>query len=409
MLALSLGLLSEFAVAQKVTVDGEIRTRAEFRDGFSKPLADSVPATLFTSLRTRLNLSYTSEKINAKITLQDARNYGSTNLSESGTESFGVFEAWGSYAFTPELSMKLGRQVLEYDDKRLFSASNWSSTGKAHDAMLFQYGKNDFKAHLGTAYSNNASEEYSVTSYTGGAPYKYMSFIWLAKSIEKVNLSAIWVNDGGQKGTTNDLLSKLIIRNTLGGNLEYKNKGVPVYAYATAYYQFGHDRSNNSLSAYLLALKLKGDLSQTLTLTLGTDYYSGSKYDIKSGKSKTFNKLYGVSHSFNGSLEYWSSLPKRGLFDLYGGLTLTPSKKFNIDGTFHAFSLAQKYSATNSKKNIGSELDITANYIVSPLFNIQGGWSSYFTTDLTKTVKGVTGDTKANWAYIMLTFKPKFL
>lgn len=404
---LGLGLVCTQALtAQTVKVDGELRTRSEFRNGFKNPLADSVSSTLATAARTRVNLSYSSEKINAKITLQDTHYYGSTNLSVTGN-TLGVYEAWASYAFTKDFSMTIGRQGLEYDDKRIFSASNWSNTGNAHDLALFKYETKSIKAHMGLAY-NNTGDDVTQTAYSA-SPYKYMTFIWLGKPLGAVNATALWINNGFQRGTTNDYLGELIIRNTVGANLDYKSKDVPVSAYASAYYQFGHDSSDKSLSAYLLALKLKVDLTKTLALNLGADYLSGSKYDIESTKSKTFNKLFGSNHSFNGSMEYWTTLPTRGLTDIYGGLTLTPNKKFNIDAAFHAFALAQSYSASNSKKGLGSELDITANYIVSPIFNIQAGWSTYFVNDLTKTIKKLSGDTKADWAYIMLSFKPKFL
>ncbi|OJU39629.1 MAG: hypothetical protein BGN96_02900 [Bacteroidales bacterium 45-6] len=408
-----LGLLfAEAVAAQTVKVDGELRTRSEFRSGFKAPLADSVPSTLVTAARTRLNLSYASEKVNAKITLQDTHFYGSTNVNvaapgSASSNSFGVYEAWGSYAIDKDLSVTIGRQALEYDDKRLFSASNWSNTGNAHDLALLKYETKAVKAHLGTAY-NNSGDDLTQTPYTA-SPYKYMAFVWLGKSFGKVNATALWVNNGFQRGTTTNLLNKLIIRNTLGGNLEYKDKNVPLYAYLTGYYQFGHDAANKSLNAYLLAVKLKGDLTKTLAVNLGADYLSGSKYDIAKSESHTFNKLFGSNHSFNGSMEYWTTLPASGLTDMYGGLTYTPSKKFNIDVVFHAFSLAQQYSAAKPKKGLGSELDITANYVVSPIFNIQGGWSSYFASDLTKTVKKLSGNTKSSWAYIMLSFKPKFL
>jgi hypothetical protein len=412
-MAVGLGLLfSEASMAQVVKVDGELRTRSEFRSGFKAPLADSVSSILVTAARTRLNLSYASEKVNAKITLQDTHFYGSTNVNmaapgSSSSNSFGVYEAWASYAIDKELSVTIGRQALEYDDKRLFSASNWSNTGNAHDLALLKYETKAIKAHLGAAY-NNTGDDLTQMIYTA-SPYKYMAFLWLGKTLGKINATALWVNNGFQRGTTNDLLSKLIIRNTLGGNLEYKDKDVPLYAYLTGYYQFGHDAANKSLNAYLLAVKLKGDLTKTFALNLGADYLSGSKYDIAKSESRTFNKLFGSNHSFNGSMEYWTTLPSSGLTDIYGGLTYTPSKKFNIDATFHAFSLAREYSATNKKKRLGSELDITANYIVSPIFNIQGGWSSYFASDLTKTIKKLSGDSKSSWAYIMLSFKPKFL
>ncbi|MBP1618519.1 MAG: hypothetical protein H6Q14_2346 [Bacteroidetes bacterium] len=407
-LAFGLGLMFlEAAVAQTVKVDGELRTRSEYRSGFQSPLADSVPGTLVTSARTRLNLFYSKGAVSAKMTLQDNRVYGSTGVNATGN-SLGIYEAWGAYTFYPDLSITVGRQSLEYDDKRMFSASNWSNTGQSHDLALLKYEKKDLKAHLGLAY-NNTADDLSQKAYTVSRSYKYMTFAWLAKTLDKVKASALWVNDGFQRGTTNDLLDKLIIRNTVGVNFDYKDKGIPVSAYGTMYYQFGHNTSNKSLSAYLLALKAKVELAKPFVLALGSDYYSGSKYDIDSQKSKTFNKLYGVSHSFNGSIEYWTSLPTRGLVDVYGGLTYIPSKKFNIDATFHSFSLAQEYSADNKRKGLGSEVDITANYLVSPDFSLQGGWSKYFTTDLTKTIKGVSGTVKTDWAYIMLTFKPKFL
>ncbi len=401
-------MFSEAAVAQTVKVDGEIRTRSEYRSGFKTPLPDSISSTLVTTLRTKLNLSYSSEKISARVSLLDTRNYGSTNLSSTGS-TLGVFEAWGAYAVTPEFSVKLGRQVLEYDDKRLISGSNWSNTPSAHDAALFTYEKKDFKAHLATEYNNTSADELTVAEYKSAAPYKYMTFAWLAKTISNVNATALWVNNGFQRGTTYDLVDKLIFRNTVGTNLDYSDKNLPVSAYATAYYQFGHDADNKSLRAYLLALKLKGNLDKTLALTLGGDYISGSKYNIDSKKSRKFNKLFGANHIFNGYMEYWSTLPERGLVDLYGAFTYTPNKKWNVDATFHSFSFAQQYSATNTKKALGSELDLTAIYTVSPVFQLQGGWSHYFSNDLAKTYKKVAGETKSNWTYIMLTFKPKFL
>lgn len=393
---------------QTVKVDGEIRTRSEYRNGFQKPLPDSIHPTVVSALRTRLNFLYSSEKMSAKVTLQDSHVYGSTGVSSTGN-TVGVYEAWGSYAFTPALSVVVGRQSLEYDDKRMFSASNWSNTGQAHDLALLKYETKKFKAHLGTAY-NNTSDDLSQSVYSVTSSYKYMTFAWVSRTFDDVNISGLWVNDGFQRGKTNDLLNELSIRNTVGANLDIKSKNSPVSAYLTGYYQFGHDAVFNSLNAFLLAFKAKIVVFQPLVVTLGTDYYSGSKYTITSGKNHTFNKLYGVSHSFNGSMEYWKTLPTQGLVDLFGGLTYSPTKKFNLDGTFHAFSLAQAVSATVTKKNIGQELDLTANYIVSPAFTLQGGWSGYFSTYQMKVLKKVTGDNHfPNWAYLMLTFKPKFL
>lgn len=395
--------------AQSVKVDGEIRTRAEYRSGFQNPLADTLHSAIIGSLRSRLNVTYSDNKIKAKLTLQDARTYGQTGINNT-KNSLGLYEAWGEYLFTPDFSASLGRQSLEYDDKRLFSAANWSNTGNSHDLLLLKYEtKTGTKAHLGAAW-NNGSDVLYESAYTVNKSYKMMTYIWLSKSFGKLDATALWINDGFQRGTTSKLLNKLSYRNTVGGNLGLKNKTVPYSFYATAYYQFGHNTKDKSLRGYLLALKNQYSITTKWSATLGVDYFSGSKSDLESGKDRTFNKLYGVNHSFNGSMEYWATLPAQGLFDLYGGITFKTNSKFNIDVTFHSFSLTQELNSTD-KKNIGSELDITANYTIAPEITIQGGWSAYFKTDQTDIVKKqVSIDTKfPHWAYIMISFKPTFL
>lgn len=393
--------------AQTVKIDGEIRSRTGFRDGFQKPLADSLHSAVVNELRTRVNIFYSDKKVSAKITFQDSRIYGETGVNNTNN-SAGLYEAWGAYAFNPNLSLSLGRQSLEYDDKRLLSASNWSSTGNAHDLALLKYVKGDFQIHFGSAW-NNASDVLYESPYSVIKSYKSMNYIWLAHPIGIFNLSALWLNDAFQRGTTSQSVNKCSYRNTMGGNLELNKKEIPLYLYATAYYQFGHDPLAKNLEAALLALRLKYNFVETLSATLGADHFSGSKNNLSSGQDRTFNKLYGANHPFNGSMEYWVTLPTQGLNDIYGGLTLSPNKKFSIDATYHSFSLDKQLSQT-SKKSLGSEIDLTAYFNISKEFTVQGGWSAYFKTHTTSIVKSLTRvDTQfPMWAYLMISFKPTF-
>jgi hypothetical protein len=108
-------------------------------------------------------------------------------------------------------------------------------------------------------------------------------------------------------------------------------------------------------------------------------------------------------------MEYWTTLPVQGLRDLYGGLTFKPNAKFDVNAVFHAFYLAKELPSTD-KKSIGSEIDITANYTISPQLAVQGGWSAYFKngqTDILQKQAGIPTHFP-QWAYVMLTFKPKF-
>ncbi|MFV0538301.1 MAG: alginate export family protein [Dysgonomonas sp.] len=394
--------------AQTVKVDAEIRSRGEYRAGFQSPLADTLSNAAVGLLRTRINLFYSSEKITAKITLQDSRVYGQTGINTTNN-SLGLYEAYGSYHFTPYFSATIGRQLLEYDDKRILSASNWSNTGNAHDLVLFKYqAKNGIEVHLGTAWSN-ASDVLHESVYTVDKSYKMMNYIWASKGFGKTNISTLWLNDAFQQGETPQMVKKLTYRNTIGANIELKDKAIPYSFYLSGYYQFGHNTENASLRAYLLSLKNQYSITDKWIATLGSDYFSGSEYDLVSGKDRTFNKLYGVNHSFNGAMEYWTTLPTQGLWDLYGGLTFVATSKLNFETMFHSFSVSKKLSST-SNKNIGSELDITVNYTISPEIAVQGGASVYFATKQTDIIKQQGGvDTKfPYWGYLMLAFKPTF-
>ncbi|MDR0613523.1 MAG: alginate export family protein [Dysgonamonadaceae bacterium] len=390
--------------AQEVKVDAEIRSRAEYRDGFQQPLLDTEDAAYVNNLRTKLNLSYKGEDIKAKLTLYDNRTYGKTAIGSTGG-SLGVLEAWGEYAFTPQLSFTLGRQGLEYDDKRLFSYNNWSNTQSAHDLLLLKYAGAGLTVHVGSAY-NNEKDGNSWVPYPTSLTYKTLNFIRAEKAFGKISASALWVNDGFEGEDTEK--ANRFYRNTVGAYLWLSDKKSPTTFTLNGYYQFGKDKSDKELNAYLLSAKAQQQLSRLWALQIGGDLFSGSDKNIESGKNNTFNKLYGTNHAFNGSIEYWRNLPVQGLVDLYAGATFKRSR-LSVNLTYHNFS-TQKEFQTGEGKNIGSEVDITVDYTVNSRLAIQGGWSAYIASTGTEILKKQTGvDTRfPQWAYVQLTFKPVF-
>lgn len=382
-------------------IDAEIRSRAEYRDGFRLPLAEEVDAAYVNNLRTKLNLTYKGNDIRAKLSLLDTRTYGSTAVANTGNK-LGILEAWGEYAFTPKLSLALGRQGLEYDDKRLFSYNNWSNTPGAHDLLLLKYIGNGLTVHVGSAYNNTGDSVQFFAPYT--LAYKTLNFIWASKTFGKISASVLWVNDGFEGGNVGKVSH--FYRNTAGGNIWLSDKKSPTTFTLSGYYQFGKDNKNKELNAYLLSAKAQQRLSPRWALQIGGDLISGSERDIASGKNNTFNKLYGSNHSFNGSIEYWTTLPAQGLVDLYGGATVKFSR-FSVNLTYHNFSTRKEF-AEGKGKGAGSEADLTIDYAVNSRLALQGGWSAYFTTDGTETLKKQTGlNTRfPQWAYVQLTFKP---
>jgi hypothetical protein len=401
------------ASAQSIGIDGELRTRTELRSGAKSQLYDSLGTALVTNERARLTMTYASNDLKAKVTLQDTHTFGQTAYNVLSTSTFGVYEAWGEYLFAPKMSFALGRQAITYDDGRLFSVSDWSNTGNAHDLLLLKYSSSDFTLHIAGAW-NNASDVYQESAYS--VSYQTMSYIWASKPIGNFKLSGIWVNEGYQKTTSTNLQGNINndrrwYRNTIGGNLGYGAESFPVTFYGTGYYQFGHDTSGKKLNAYLLALKAIGKVINPLSLNCGVDYFSGSKYDLASNEDHTFNKLFGTNHSFNGFMEYWTTLPTGGLTDLYGGATWLFGSKLKADATYHAFGLAQEVKGFDTK-GLGSEIDFTLTCTLSPQVSLQGGWSSYFATSLEESVKKLKSGVEKKfpqWAFVSISFKPKFL
>ena len=417
-----LGFIPGILLAQTVVIDGEIRPRVEERDGFTKPLLESSDPGVSAIQRTRLGMTFSSGLLNTQITLQDSRTFGQ-NPNASSDATTGIFEAWAEMILFRGASLKVGRQTLTYDDKRLFSASTWSNTGTSHDLALFKYCVNDFQGHIGVAYNNNAMIS-SETYYTPKSNYRYLGYVWLSKDIVKgLNVSLIGVDEGvqdttGTKNGANYMKTSMYHGYTYGGNLKFSDPAIPVSALVTAYFQGGKNISGSKMNGSQLAINIDYKFSTILSANIGSNYISGDN-NATDGIQSNFKKLYGTDHSFNGSMEYWKVPLTQGLLDYYAGVAGKINKDLNLEGTFHLFN--SEYSGVNKKKiafgkNLGSELDVVVNYKLNTWTNVQAGWSTYFTTTNTLVSKDIiTSTTTApttrtpQWAYVMLTIKPVFL
>ena len=416
------GFLPAALMAQTVVIDGEIRPRVEERDGFTKPSLEANDPGVSAIQRTRLGLTFTSGLLNTQITLQDSRTFGQ-NPNASSDATTGIFEAWAEMVLVPGGTLKVGRQTLTYDDKRLFSASTWSNTGTSHDMALFKYCLNDFQGHIGLAYNNNAVIS-TETYYTPKSNYRYMGFVWLSKDIVKgLNLSLIGVDEGvqdtiGTKNGVNYLKTNMYHAYTYGGNLKFSNPDLPISALATAYFQGGKNISGSKMNGSQLAINIDYKFSGVLSANIGSNYISGDN-STTDGIQSNFKKLYGTDHSFNGSMEYWKVPLTQGLLDYYVGAAGKINKDLSLEGTFHLFD--SEYSGKNKKniafgKNLGSELDLVVNYKLNTWTAVQAGWSTYFANYNTLVSKDLITSTTVSpvirtpqWVYVMLTIKPVFL
>lgn len=410
MLLICAGIFANLtAWAQSVTFDGELRPRMEYRQGFKKPLADTLQSTLVTLQRTRFNVGYKSNLLNARISFQDYRIWGESTTKAS-TSKLEIYEAWAEYLLTSGLSVTVGRQAIKYDDQRILSVSNWSNSGLAHDMALLKYSTGSYQAHLGMAW-NNSSDATSEEIYTNGTSmYKMMAYLWLNKQWSNgLSISLLDFNEGLQDKSN---YKTVYPRITYGTYIAFKNDSLPYEFTLTGYKQNGKNLSYKDLSAYMFSATAKYWFFNKLSLLAGINYYSGTSA-TETAKSKTFNRLYGSNHTYNGFMEYWTTLPTGGLSDYYATLGYKFTSKLSAEMTWHLFRLNEETLDSKKNaidKNMGSEADFTVNYNVSKAFALQAGYSFYNKSDGYKAYTKIqTVDTKApGWAYLMLTIRPEF-
>ncbi len=231
------------AMAQ-FTLSGEVRPRFEYNHGTKGliPNDKTDPAT-FTTQRTRLNASYKVDYLDLYVSLQDCRVWGDTpKLAFKDTNGIGVHQAWADIKLNEHFSTKVGRQEINYDDARIMGDIRWAQQAFSHDAMLLKYNQNKFKAHFGLAYNQvNGKQTYYDGNYTL-KHYKAMQYVWLHNDWDKLSGSFLVLNNGMQGA------DKILYSQTMGTHI--KTKG-DFSIMANLYYQFGKDKKDRDLSAYL--------------------------------------------------------------------------------------------------------------------------------------------------------------
>lgn len=438
LLTLAFAVLATWAIGQTIKVDGEIRPRAELRNGYQTlPPADATSAFAI-SQRTRFNAFYGSDVFKAYVSMQDIRVWGDVSQLDNGASNkFGIHQAWGEYFFTQKFSLKAGRQELVYDDSRIFGNVGWAQQARAHDLGLLKYENKNFQAHLGFAY-NQEKESLFGNDYTNLSNYKAMQFLWVHTKIGKSGLSFLVLNNGMEKlekaadeeeGT--DASYKVAYSQTLGAR--FTPTLGPVALAAAAYYQMGDlDNFDTKLSAMYFALAGTIKSSENSKVTLGFEYLSGtSKKEMMDDpkKMKSFAPLYGTNHKFNGHMDYFyvgNHANNVGLIDIYATFNLKV-KKWSFFLTPHYFmAAADVYKAKsgelslefveseyeNMSKGLGLEIDFGVTYAADKNMLFKAGVSEMIGTETLGYVKGyATADAYSKngmWAYAMVVFKPNF-
>lgn len=455
LLGMAITLLGSSVANAQFSATGQFRPRAEFRDGYSTLQSKNVETAAFISQRTRLNVGFTGYRFKFFVAVQDVRVWGqdaSTINRVTTAENNGVqlHEAWGEIMLNDtissiqNLSLKIGRQEISYDDQKVIGGLDWLQQARYHDAIVLKYFNKGWTADFGAAFNQN-KELLSGTIYNGvpaatsgytagtnglGTNYKSLEYLYLAKKFFFGDISFLFLSDNFNKYTnvtagTPPVVTKvneqgIWTRNTTGFYYNV-NPTRKIKLEGSVYHQFGHDKNGRSLSSNLASLTTTLQVGRKLFVGPGVDYLSGNdgtKAVTATSTNNQFDPLYGTPHKFWGTMDYFYASSG---FGAQGLLNYFLKAKYNLKDNLTLFADLHGFESANSLSNgaggeqtsyLGTELDLKVSYNLTKLVNIEGGYSFMKATNsmASAQVKNVANaNLSPQWAYVMVNIKPNFL
>jgi hypothetical protein len=411
--------LSLFAIigmntfAQEIDVNLQMRPRYEYRNGFKGLMLNNELPTSFVTQRTRLNLNFKQEKITAKLTFQNVRTWGDVKTTTNDDKN-GVmfFEAWGQYNFNENWSTRIGRQVLSYDNQRIFGEIDWIQQGQSHDALLISYKKAKSQLDLGAALNADSETLYRDLYVTN---YKNMQYAWYHTSFSDLQMSILALNTGFQyrEAITTDL--KVDYMQTFGTYLKYKKNKFD--ADLGMYMQTGKGTlvtENSTVGAYNIGLNVNYAFTDKIKAGLGYELLSGKDQTDTDNKIKSFNPIFGTNHAFNGLMDYFyvgNHKNTVGLQDVFLKFNYASDKwKFSVSP--HMFMTAadviDPLNATKTMDSyLGTEVDLVASYQLHKNVGVSAGYSQMFASDTMEAIKPGSKSLDNNLGWIMVNINPR--
>ena len=178
-LLLFLSVCTQITSKAQFTLQGQLRTRTEIRNGLGNLVPTDSKSAAFTSQRTRLNFGYKWDRILFGASVQDVRVWGqdASSISTNDGARLMLHEGWAEVTLANKadttvkfkaldlLTVKIGRQELIYDDVRLIGNLDWLQQARRHDMVLLKGVHHGWQVDLGYAFGQN-SDAFGVTGTT---------------------------------------------------------------------------------------------------------------------------------------------------------------------------------------------------------------------------------------------------
>ncbi|MDQ3142071.1 MAG: alginate export family protein [Bacteroidota bacterium] len=391
--------------------------RAEYRNGYGKLISENADPAAFISQRFRIQGLYNLDKLSVYAALQDVRTWGSRSQLITSDPSTLLYEAWVNLRINGNLSLKLGRQELNYDNVRFLGNSDWLLQGRSHDFGLLRLEKKYWKLHIGAGY-NQQAEHLQKQVFNVQNQYKTAQLIRFEQQWKKLDYALLFWNDGREVTSTDSVgsITKFWTRysQTVGiSTLKYAVEKLQFSGFY--YYQFGKHFSGKNLKAFDIGMQVSYSFKlgiqnlKTFRLSLGTEVISGTT----SNTHAAFTPLYGTGHIHNGYMDYFYNGGRHenstGLQDYYLKTRYDFSDRWFVSGNFHRFSSYADIvlNSLTLNKYFGTEMDFSAVFKLNQAISFQGGYSQFISSKNFQEFQGVRNPKLyQNWMYLMIIVRP---
>ncbi|HHT9108235.1 MAG TPA: alginate export family protein [Candidatus Wunengus sp. YC63] len=444
---------SEFA--KKVKLGGQIRTRAEYANGFYQtpssnatlggatrspnqavtPHASESADDDYVMNQTRLWADAdVNEHLRVFIQLQDSRVFGAEGTTvgfASGYNADTTFDVHQGYfdikkLFDLPLTVRVGRQEIVWGDHRVIGNFVWSNVGRVFDGGRFLWDtdsvhaeviatKVDEDGYFGADGSNNSDEN------------MYAAQLAFKKLVPGALLELMYIQKNDQNDTTNSATANGyaaagdgpgVVIHDIGARIDGKLPNLDAVDYTLeAHGQFG-DYGGQDQKAWAFA----GRTGYTCKEVAWTPRF-GVEYDFSSGDDdqtdndhETFDNLYPTNH-WQGNYGFIDLLSWQNIQDFRGNIKVAPTSKMTVQVDYHYYLLAEEedgwYLAngslatarpaggfTSNDDNLAQEVDLTVSYDLYKNVKILAGYSWFGAEDW---IEDNVGEIDTSWGYLQTT------